>query len=311
MQVTRRQAIIGTAGAAVLAAGQAQAAADTGFIAVPGGKIWYRRVGSGPKTPLLLLHGGPGAGHDYLLPMAALADERPVIFYDQLGTGRSDAPEDAGPYHIARYVEEVDAVRAALGLQQIILFGNSWGSMLAMEYMITGHGKGVEKLVLSGALASVPQAVAGMQRLIDALPDGKGARLRAMEAAGQQSSPEYQALVQLFYDRHLFRGRPLPPEMEATERNLAKSPAYRIMNGPNEFTITGTIKDWERRPDLGRIDVPTLLTTGEFDEVTLDCHQSIKAGIKGSELVVMSGCSHLTMLEQPAAYNAIMRRFIA
>ncbi len=323
MQITRRQAIIAAAGAAALTqAGLAGAAlaqtapgamapTETGMIAVPGGKVWYRRVGSGRKPPLLLLHGGPGAGHDYLLPMAALADERPVIFYDQLGTGRSDAPEDEKLYHIERFVEEVDAVRAALGLHEIMLFGNSWGSMLAIEYMIRGHGKGVEKLVLSGAIASVPQAVAGMQRLIDALPEGKAARLRALEAAGQQASPEYLALVQLFYDRHLFRGHPVPPEMVATTHNLEKSPAYRIMNGPNEFTIVGTIKDWERRPDLGRITVPTLITTGEFDEVTLDCHQSIKAGIKGADLVVMPGCSHLTMLEQPAAYNAIVRHFIA
>ena len=162
--VTRRTAVAGIGAVALARGGVARAAAadSTGMIAVPGGKVWYRRIGSGPKTPLLLLHGGPGAGHDYLLRMAALAGERPVIFYDQLGTGRSDAPEEERWYQIARFVEEVDAVRAALGLDRIVLFGNSWGSMLAIEYMIrgaeTGVDRRVEKLVLSGALASVPQA---------------------------------------------------------------------------------------------------------------------------------------------------------
>lgn len=316
MTLTRRSTLASLAAltlAPLAARAVTQGKADeTGHIAVPGGKVWYRRVGNGPKTPLLLLHGGPGGGHDYLLPMAALADERPVIFYDQLGCGLSDAPENDTPYHLPRFVAEVDAVRHALGLDRIVLFGNSWGSMLAIEYLITGHGRGVEKLVLSGALASVPQTVAGQQRLLDALPNGAGARLRTLDAAGQQQSPEYVRLVTTFYERHVCRRLPWPPEFTATAANLARSPAYRIMNGPNEFTIVGNIKDWERRPDLGRITVPTLLTTGEFDEVTLDCHQAIRDGVRGPvKLVVMPGCSHTTMLEQPDAYNAIVRGFIA
>lgn len=311
MLATLATASLGTPALAKTMAPAAKLADETGHAEVPGGKVWWRRIGSGPKTPLLLLHGGPGCGHDYLLPMMALADERPVIFYDQLGCGRSDAPDDEALYRIPRFVEEVDAVRKALKLDRLILFGNSWGSLLAIEYMVTGHGAGVEKLVLSGALASVPQAVAGMQRLLDALPDNAGKRLKELEAAGKQDSPEYQSLVTLFYDRHLCRANPKPPEYGATIANLVKSPAYRVMNGPNEFTIIGIIKDWERRPDLAKIRLPTLITTGEFDEITLDCAQAIQSGIAGSQLNVMPGCSHLTMLEKPDEYNAIVRSFIA
>ena len=317
MNLTRRTmlATMATSALAPAALGKSKAQPpklpdETGHAEVPGGKVWWRRVGSGPKTPLLLLHGGPGCGHNYLLPMKALADERPVIFYDQLGCGQSDAPEDDALYRLPRFVDEVDAVRKALKLDRIVLFGNSWGSMLAIEYMVTGHGAGVEKLILSGALASVPQAVAGMQRLLAALPNGAGKKLEELEAAGKQDTPEYQTLVALFYERHLYRGKPTP-EFDATIANLSKSPAYRVMNGPNEFTIKGNIKDWERRPDLGKITLPTLITTGEFDEVTLDCAEAIHNGIAGSELVVMPGCSHLTMLEQPDEYNAIVRKFIA
>src|SRR6185295_15675903 len=241
MNLTRRTMLASLSGAAFAGTAIANTPPPsltdkTGHIEVPGGKVWYRRMGVGPKTPLLLLHGGPGCGHNYLLPMKALADRRTVIFYDQLGCGLSDAPEDEKLYRIPRFVEEVDAVRKALKLDRIVLFGNSWGSMLAIEYMLTGKNAGVEKLILSGALASVPQAVAGMQRLLDALPNGAGKRLKDLEAAGKQNSPEYQSLVTLFYERHLYRGKPTP-EFDATIANLSKSPAYRVMNGPNEFTI--------------------------------------------------------------------------
>jgi len=307
MNLTRRSVLASVALAPLALAVEGD---ETGLAPVPGGKVWWRRVGTGRGTPLLLLHGGPGAGHDYLLPMKALGADRPIIFYDQLGCGRSDAPEDESRYRITRFVDEVDAVRKALGLDRIVLFGHSWGSMLAIEYLVTGHGAGVEKLIMGGALASVPQAVAGMRRLLDQLPNGAGAKLKELEAAGQQASPEYQSLVGLFYDLHLCRVKPPPPEMEAVGANLAKSPAYRIMNGPNEFTIVGNTRDWDRRADLGRIKLPTLITTGEFDEVTLDCAETIHKGIRGSQLEVMPGCSHLTMLEQPDRYNAIVRRFL-
>ena len=281
-----------------------------GYIAVPGGRVWWQKYGDGPKTPLLLLHGGPGAAHNYLLPLRALADERPVILYDQLGCGLSDAPPQDAFYHIPRFVQEVDAVRKALGLDRVILYGHSWGSMLAIEYLVTGHGAGVEKLILAGAMASIPQMVAGMRRLIGELPDGAGDRLAALEAAGQTDSPEYGKIVQLFYDLHLMRARPTP-DFEDSMASLGTSPAYAVMNGPNEFTTTGNIKDWERRKDLGAIKLPTLITTGQYDEVTLDCHETIHKGIKGSKLVVLPGCSHMAMVEKPALYNDTVRKFIA
>ena len=281
-----------------------------GYAEVPGGRVWWRKVGSAGKTPLLALHGGPGAGHNYLLPLAALADERPVIFYDQLGCGQADSPDDPAIYTIQRSVDEVDAVRRALGLERIALFGNSWGAMLAIEYMCQGRGLGVEKLVLSGGLASVPQAMAGQQRLIDALPDGAGARMRALEAEGRAGTPDYEALAQIFYDLHVCRKTPMPREAAQSLEIASRSIAYRVMNGPNEFTIVGVIKDWDRRASLDRIDVPTLVTTGEFDEITLDCQETIRDGIRGATLQIFENGSHMTMNEDPAAYCAAVRAFL-
>jgi proline iminopeptidase len=147
------------------------------------------RVGTGSGTPLLLLHGGPGAAHYYLLPLGALADERPVIYYDQLGCGKSDCPQDTAIYTIQRSVDEVDAVRRALSLQEVILYGHSWGSMLAIEYLCQGRGSGVRKLVLAGALASVPQYVAGTRRLLAQMPNHGGELILCARRGRQVGRP--------------------------------------------------------------------------------------------------------------------------
>jgi proline iminopeptidase len=312
---TRRRAL--RAGAGVLGvtlaarAGVAVATApqSEGYATVPGGKVFWRKFGSGGKTPLLTLHGGPGASHNYLLPLQALADERPVIFYDQLGCGRADAPEEDSAYSIQRSVDEVDAVRAALGLDRVVLLGHSWGALLAVEYLCQGRGRGVDRLILSGAMASIPQVMAGFDRLLASMPDGRGHRIRALEKAGGTGTPEYAELVQKFYDAFVLRVPP-SPEVLATLEALSKSPAYRVLNGPNEFTIVGKMKDWDRRKDLKAITQKTLITTGEFDEVTLDCHETLRDGIAGqARLAVMTGCSHLTMNEKPVQSNGLVRDF--
>jgi proline iminopeptidase len=310
--ISRRAAL--TFGSAAMAAPRAFAAATgqpvtEGRAKVPGGAVWWMKVGAGTKTPLLTLHGGPGAAHNYLLPLKALADERPVVFYDQLGCGNADSPPDEKIYTIQRSVDELDAVRKALSLEKIVLFGHSWGSMLAIEYLCQGRGKGVEKLILGGALASVPQANAGQMRLIAAMPNGDGAKLHALEKAHKETSPEYQKLVDEFYKLHVMRVDPTP-DAQASFDALSKSIAYRVMNGPNEFTIVGVIKDWDRRKDLGRIKVPTLIVTGTYDEVTLDCHQTIQKGIKGSKLVILPGCSHMAMVEKPELYVSTLRNWM-
>lgn len=313
---TRRRALrsgarlLGAAMATSAAAAFAAAPQTEGYAAVPGGRIFWRKFGSGGKTPLLTLHGGPGSSHNYLLPLQALADERPVIFYDQLGCGRADAPEDESVYSIQRSVDEVDAVRDALGLDRVLLLGHSWGALLAVEYLCQGRGKGVDRLILSGAMASIPQVMAGFDRLFATMPDGWSAKIHALEKAGKTATPEYAEMVQKFYDTFVLRVPP-SPEVLATLEALSKSPAYRVLNGPNEFTIVGKIKDWDRRKDLKAITQRTLITTGEFDEVTLDCHETLRDGIAGkARLAVMTGCSHLTMNEKPEQYNALLRGFM-
>ena len=163
MKLSKRDVVLAGLGAITYLASQSGEAATTsahpageGYAPVVGGRVWWRVARSGPRTPLLLLHGGPGAGHDYLEPLSALADERPVIFYDQLGCGRSDRPDDASMWHIEHFVEEIDALRQALRLHHIVLYGHSWGGWLVQEYLARrGGATHVDALILASTSACI------------------------------------------------------------------------------------------------------------------------------------------------------------
>jgi proline iminopeptidase len=313
MSVTldRRSLLMAAAGAALAACSKTSEVVATATPAeLPVGKVWWMRVGRDTgKAPLLTLHGGPGAAHNYLLPLKALADERQVIFFDQLGCGKSDAPDDAALYVMPRCVEQLAAVRKALALEKVILYGHSYGGMLAIEYLTQTPGVSVEKLILAGTGASIPQAVAGMRRLMEALPNGR--RAFELEKAGQETSKEYQDLVQLFYNTYLCRVDPWPKNVQDTLEALGKSLSYPVMNGPNEFTIVGNLAKWDRIADLGKISAPTLLLTAQHDEVPIESHLTLQAGIKGSNLVMLGDCAHLAMDEKPDEYVRVLRSFMA
>ena len=282
-----------------------------GFIEVEDGfRVWYRRVGTGPKTPLLCLHGGPGAGHDYLQPLQDLADERPVIFYDQLGCGRSDKPDERGRWKIGRFVAEVDIVRKALGLDRIHLLGQSWGGWLAIEFMLT-RPPGIVSLVLASTSASIPEFVAECERLKSELPPAVHATLLKHEAAGDIRHPDYLAAADEFYQRHVCRLSPWPDAFQRTARNLDRNQVYETMNGPNEFFVIGNLKDWDRTPRLGEICEHTLITVGKYDELSPACAATLHAGIPDSRVVQFDNSSHTAHLEEPEAYLKTMRAFLA
>jgi len=270
--------------------------------------VWYRAVGSG-GVPVLLLHGGPGAGHDYLEPLEALAAQRQVVFYDQLGCGRSDRPEDTALWRIERFVAEVDEVRRALGLSRMHLFGHSWGGWLAIEYLL-GRPAGVVSAILASTSASVPQFVAEATALKGQLPQDAQEVMGRHEATGDFTSPEYQAAVMEFYKRHLCRLEPWPACLMRSVENLDGNPVYLTMNGPNEFTVVGNLKDWERRDRIHEIDVPTLITVGRYDEIPSACARTLHDGIRGSELAVFEQSSHVAMLEETTAYVRQLTNFL-
>lgn len=279
------------------------------------GETWYRVVGEGEepgKLPLLCLHGGPGSPHDYLEPLAAFAETgRRVVFYDQIGCGRSWVAADASAWTVELFVEEVGAVREALGLERIHLFGSSWGGMLAMAYALT-RPAGLASLVLSSSPPSLPLWAEEANRLRHELPPEVQAALDEHEAAGTTDSAAYAAATAEFYKRHVCRVDPWPDFLVRTFAGMQEHPeVYTTMQGPNEFVITGTLKDWDITDRLGEIAVPTLITAGRHDEFTPRQAERLHAGIPGSELVMFEESSHMQFIEEPERFREVVTAFLA
>ena len=282
-----------------------------GTIDVDGYKLWYRQVGSG-GTPLLLLHGGPGMAHDYLEPLEALAAARSIIFYDQLGCGRSDQPDDQSLWQIERFVSEVSTVRDALGLEQIHLLGHSWGGWLAIEYMLT-QPSGVMSLTLASTSASTPEFIAEATRLKAELPQDIYDTLERYEASGELHHPDYQAAASEFNKRHVCRLDPMPDSLLRSIANLEGNGGvvYEMMFGPNEFTATGNLKDWDRTNRLSEISVPTLITVGRYDETTPACAETMVQGIPNAKMHIFEQSSHSAHVEETEAYLQVLSDFLA
>jgi len=284
-----------------------------GFIPFRGYRTWHRMVGtpeSSGKLPVICLHGGPGSNHDYLEPLEALASSgRRVVFYDQLGSGNSDQPHDPALWTVGLFVEEVGAVRQGLGLERAHILGQSWGGMLAMEYALT-QPSGLASIVVADSPASMVQWVAEANRLRADLPDDVQATLLAHEAAGTTDSAEYQAAIKVFYRRHLCRLDPWPECLTRSFEKMMRNPeVYYTMNGPSEFHVIGTIKDWDITDRLGEIRVPTLVLGGRYDEATPVITETVHRGIPGSEWVIFEHSSHLPHLEEPERFLQVVCDF--
>ncbi len=271
--------------------------------------IWYKVVGGGDGIPLLTLHGGPGAGHDYIDSLEDLAVDRPVVFYDQLGCGRSDQPDDPTRWVIDRFTREIDTVRTALGLDRIHLLGQSWGGWLAIEYMCEAPN-GIASLVLASTSASIAEFAAECSRLRAALPPDVQEVLARYEAAGDFGADEYEAAVGEFYARHVCRLEEWPDSVMRTVDNLDGNQVYLTMNGPNEFTTTGNLTEWDRSDSLADIAVPTLITCGRFDELGPNCAATLDAGIRDSRTVVFEHSAHLAHVEERELYMQVVGDFV-
>jgi proline-specific peptidase len=290
--------------------------AREGTIDFRGYRVWYGCVGEREelpgKLPLLCLHGGPGAGHDYLESLAALARHgRRVIFYDQLGCGNSDQPDNPSLWSVPLFVEEIDVVRRALGLGRLHLLGQSWGGMLAMEYALT-QPTGVASLTVASSPVSMTQWVAEANRLREGLPGDVREALQRHESAGTTDSSEYQGAMMEFYRRHVIRMDPMPEAVARTFAKLERNPqVYRTMNGPSEFHVVGTLKDWDIVARLPEINLPTLVTSGRHDEATPPIAETVHRGIGGSEWVLFEDSSHMAHVEEAARYMTVLDEFLS
>ena len=285
-----------------------------GYIPFKGYQTWYRIVGEKEepgKLPLLCLHGGPGASYDYLESLDAIADSgRRVIYYDQLGCGNSGISERKPElWTVPLYVEEIDVVRKALGLDRIHLIGQSWGGMLAMEYMLT-QPQGIVSLTIASSPASMTQWVEEAAKLRQQLPPEIESVLTAHEAAGTTDSTEYQAAALAFNNRYVCR-IPQPDHVQRSFAKLGANPeVYMTMNGPNEFYVIGTLKHWDIRDRLGEIHAPTLITSGKYDEATPVIAKTVHDGIAGSQWVLFENSAHMAHVEEADRYMRVLGDFI-
>ena len=282
--------------------------ASRGMIPVTGGDVWYRIVGDGDGIPLLALHGGPGFPHNAFGCMGRLGDERPVVFYDQLGCGKSDRPQDTSLWVMERFIEEVATVRERLGLEEIVLLGHSWGAALAVEYLLRKPA-GVTKLILMGPLISAKRWLDDTARLKAQLPAEILATIEKHERAGTTDSDEFKNAARVYYDKHVCRVDPKPRSfLESTEG--FGSDVYNVMWGPNEFTCLGPLRQYERMERLHEIQAPTLFLCGRYDEATPESVELFHRRMPGSQMHVFEGSSHMPQLEQPDEFLEVMRAFL-
>ena len=297
-----------TSNAAAAAAPTADALpAGESRVAVDGGRIWYRVVGSGPATPAILLHGGPGYASFYMKSLEALSADRPVVRYDQLGAGKSDKLSDTSKFNIAHFVNELDSLRSHLGYDRFHVVGHSWGTILGLEYY-RAHPEHVASLTLMSPALDIPAWERNAKRLVKTLPDSSQKVIAAAEAANKYDSPAYEAALGEFYGKYVWL-RPVKADLDSTMSTVNMG-IYNYMQGPSEFTITGTLKKYDATPFLKSVNVPVLFTVGEFDEAdppTVKKHSQMTPGAK---YAVIPNAAHIVEWDNPDETNRIVRDFL-
>jgi len=282
---------------------------EEGHATVPGGRVWYKILGDGQDTPLLLLHGGPGfSSFGTTGWLGNLVNQRQVVVYDQLGAGNSDRPDDISLWTVDRYVAELGAIRAELGLDEVHILGHSWGTMLAAAYLLT-KPTGIKSVIFSSPCLSAPMWATNQAAYVGELPEADQDTITRCEAAGTTDSDEYQAAMMTFYKRFVCRLNPWPPEME-NSFETANMQVYQTMWGPSEFCATGNLKEFDVTPRLAEITIPTLFLCGRYDEATPETTAYYRNLIANAKFHVFEDSAHMTFLEEPVAYLQVVTDFL-
>jgi proline iminopeptidase len=279
-------------------------------------EVWTRRVGDNPRVRVLLLHGGPGATHEYFEPLERLlpAAGIEIILYDQLGSHHSDQPSDPSLWQVERFVDEVDQVRRALGLSadDFYLLGHSWGGILAIEYALA-HQEHLKGLVVSNMMASIPDYNAyAADVLMPSIDPSALAEIKALEAAGDHSNPRYmELLIPHHYVHHVLR-MPHAAWPDPVQRAFAhlNPEVYIPMQGPSELGASGSLVGWDRMGELSRITVPTLVIGAAHDTMDPAHLRRMAAQLPHGRYLHCEQGSHMAMYDDVAAYLAGLIGFL-
>jgi proline iminopeptidase len=265
-------------------------------------KVWTKKIGSGP-IKVLTLHGGPGFSHEYLealesfLPQAGIE----MYYYDQLGCSNSDQPDDPSLWNLPRYVEEVEEVRQGLGLERFVLYGHSWGGILAIEYALK-YQQNLRGLVISNMAAGIEAFLKRISWWKLQLQPATRARLQELEAKQDYDSPDYERIMmEEVYPQMICRIKPWPNSVDRAFRH-ANEKIYVQMQGKSEFLVTGNLKDWERWDRLHEIKVKTLTIGAQYDEMDPADMKKMAALMPNASYGFCPDGSHLCMWDDQVVY---------
>ena len=290
-----------------------------GRVSFNGLSTWYQVTGS-PQSdgiPIILLHGGPGYPSFSMEPMEVLAkSNRAVVRYDQIGCGKSslkDIPHDSSMFVVELFVRELETLIAELDLEEYVLLGHSWGGMLAIEFALT-QPAGLRGLILYSTLASIVEFRVATEKLVATLPEEIQATIRRSRITNDTESPEFKVAEHEYNRRFVCRLDPLPDCVQLSEAALASdNQVYKVMAGGSEFDSGGAmtpLENWDVRPRLKEISVPTLCISGEFDEATPEVMGTLANGISGAEWFLVPGASHSSHLETPDLFYPVVEDFL-
>jgi proline iminopeptidase len=279
-------------------------------------RVWTKRVGNNPSIKVLLLHGGPGATHEYFEAFDSYFPKAGIeyYYYDQLGSAYSDQPDDPTLWELPRFVEEVEQVRKALKLDKgnFYLYGQSWGGILALEYALK-YQQNLKALVISNMVASIPAYNRYAANVLMPAMDQKAlAEVKQLEAKGRYEDPRYEALLmQHFYVDHILR-MPADQWPDPVLRAFAKinKKIYIPMQGPSEMGASGKLENWDRTADLAQITVPTLAIGARYDTMEPAQMERIAKGVKKGRYLYCPKGSHLALYDDQQVYMAGLTQFI-
>lgn len=265
--------------------------------------------GEGEET-LFCANGGPGLPCNYIRDSHSILAQQgyKVVAWDQLGCGASDRPDDPCLWTLGRYVEEAEQVRVALGLGKVHFLGQSWGTWLGTEYALT-YQENLKSLILADGAANIPHLIGELHRLRNALGPETVMMMQRHESMGTMDHPEYQAAITLLNYRHVCRLDQWPDALNESLSDWNMGP-YETMQGPNEFTYTGNMKDWNRIPDMHKILIPALVLVGQYDELTPACSMHMHHALRNSQIHVFKNSSHMPFFEEAALYFQILKNFL-
>ena len=276
-------------------------------LAVDGGTIWYKLSGTGKGLPVIMLHGGPGFSSYYLKSLEELGNDRAVVRYDQLGGGKSGGLTDTTKMTIAHFVAELDSLRSHLGYDKVHILGHSWGTILGLEYY-RAHPEHVASLTLGSAALDIPAWEQNARHLMTTLSDSAQKAITRREAERKFDAPDYQNAINEFYGRYVWR-RPVKADLDSIMKTM-NATIYNYMQGPSEFTITGTLKTYDATPYLKSVKIPVLYTVGEYDEANPAIIRRFVALTPGAKFAMIHGAAHITTWDAPNGMANAVRSFL-